>query len=240
MIARVAAQTRVELLLTLRRGESLLVTIGIPVGALAFFGTVDILPHGEERAVDFLVPGTLALAVVAMGMVSLGIATGFERQWGILKRLGATPLGREGLLAAKTLSVLAVVALQALLIGVVGYALGWRPSGNLPAAAGMLGAGVIAFSALGFALAGLLRAEATLAVANALFLAFLLLGGILVPVESLPAVLGTLAQALPAEPLATGLRAALTHGTVPGDAAAALALWTGGAVLLASRTFRWE
>ena len=96
----VSSQARMEIALTLRRGESLLVTIGIPVGILAFFSIADVLPH-DGRAVDFLMPGVLALSVISSAMTSLSIATGFERQSGVLRRLGITPLGRSGLLAAK-------------------------------------------------------------------------------------------------------------------------------------------
>ena len=115
----VLAQSRVELVLTLRRGESVLLSLGIPVLLLVFFSTVDVLPTGTDDPVDFLAPGVLALAVMSTAMVGLGIATGFERQYGVLKRLGSTPLGRPALLAAKTLAILAVEALQvAVLAGV--------------------------------------------------------------------------------------------------------------------------
>jgi ABC-2 type transport system permease protein len=96
------AQTRLELTVTLRNGESLLVTVGIPVGCLLFFSTVDVLPI-EGKAVDFLAPGVLALAVLSTAFANLAISTGFDRSYGVLKRLGATPLGRQRLIAAKTL-----------------------------------------------------------------------------------------------------------------------------------------
>ena len=112
----VAAQVEVETKLTLRRGESLLVTLGIPVGILVFFGNVDLVDTGYRDPLDFLVPGVLALAVMSTAMVSLGIATGFERRYGVLKRLGTTPLGRSGLLMAKTLTVVAVEIIQAVII----------------------------------------------------------------------------------------------------------------------------
>src|SRR6266545_7688060 len=121
----VVAQTRVELLLTMRRGESLLVSFLIPVGILVFFTKVDAVNTTLSHPVDFLVPGVLALAVMSTAMVSLGIATGFERRYGVLKRLGSTPLSRPGLLTAKTLTVLAMEALQIGILVGVGAALGW-------------------------------------------------------------------------------------------------------------------
>lgn len=233
------AQARMELLLTLRRGESLLVTVGIPLGILLFFGTVDVLPV-EGPTVDFLVPGVLALSVIAEGTVSLGIATAFERQGGVLRRLGTTPLGRSGLLTAKLAVVAIVVLLQTAVVVAAGAALGWRPSGSPALAAGVLLLGVVAFTGLGFVLAGNLRAETTLAAANGLFLVLLLLGGVVVPVDGLPGPLASAAQVLPAEPLSSALRAALDGAPVPGRALWGLGAWALGASVLAVRSFRWS
>src|SRR5215467_7256941 len=116
------------MLLTVRRGESLLVTLVIPLGILVFFSKVDTVNSGYKDPVDFLVPGVLALAVMSSAMVSLGIATGYERRYGVLKRLGSTPLSRAGLLCAKTLNVLAFEVVQAVVIVATGIALGWDPS----------------------------------------------------------------------------------------------------------------
>lgn len=236
---RIAAQTRVELLLTLRRGESLLVTAGIPVGVLVFFSLVDVLPHGDGSAVDFLVPGTLALSVIASAMTSLSIATGFERHAGVLRLIGATPLGRGGLFTAKVAALTLVLALQVVAVSLVGLGLGWAPDAT-PAAAAVFVGGVAAFAGIGFAAAGRLRAETNLAVANALFLFFLLLGGVVVPISSLPPSLGTLAQLLPAQPLASGLRASLGGAAVEARDALTLGVWAGLALLGGWRWFRWD
>lgn len=237
---RVLAQTRVEILLTIRRGESLLAVVGIPVGVLIFFSGVDVLPHGTARPVDFLVPGTLGLAVVATGMVSLGIATGFERQTGMLKRLGATPLGREGLVAAKIASVAVIVLLQTAMIVGTGLVLGWRPAGGAGVAALGLALGTATFAGLGLVLAGNLRAETNLAVANGLFLVMLLLGGIVVPVSRLPEPLRAIARILPAEALTTMLRDGFADLPVAAEDLATLAVWAVLAGGAAARTFRWD
>src|SRR5436305_12324314 len=123
------AQTHTEFVLTLRRGESLLVMLGIPLLLLGFFSVVDVLPKGGFKdPVDFLAPGILALAVMSTGMVQLAIGTAFERQYGVLKRLGTTPLGRPRLLTAKTTSIVAVEAVQIVLLTALAVALGWDPS----------------------------------------------------------------------------------------------------------------
>jgi ABC-2 type transport system permease protein len=237
-----AAQTRIELLLTIRRAESLLVTVAIPVGVLVFFAKVDAANTSLDDPIDFLVPGVLALAVMSTAMVSLGIATGYERRYGVLKRLGSTPLSRPGLVAAKTANVLGIEVVQAAIIVAVGLALGWstEPARVLPAILLLL-IGTIAFAGVGMLLAGTLRAEANLALSNALFLGLLFLGGMAYPLDRLPRGLELLAQALPAAPLAESVRDVLTPGTAfPIGSVLVLTAWAIAAPLAAARWFRWE
>jgi ABC-2 type transport system permease protein len=236
----VGAQARVELLLTVRRGESLVVSLAIPVGILVFFTKVDVVQSSLQDPVQFLVPGTLALAVMSTAMVSLGIATGYERRYGVLKRLGSTPLSRSGLLAAKTISVLALEAVQAVVLLAVGAALGWQNMGSVAAAVGLLLIGTVAFAGIGLFFAGTLRAEANLAVANGLFLLLLFLGGMAYPLYRLPGFLETIARALPAAALSDTVRQALSPGPVSVGALVTLVAWAVGAPLVAARTFRWE
>jgi ABC-2 type transport system permease protein len=231
----VLAQTAMELRLTLRRGESLLLTLAIPLGLLAFFGTVDVV----DASVDFLVPGILALAVMSTAMTGLAIATGFERQYGVLKRLGASPLPRSGLLLAKTLSVLAVEALQVVLIVALGLLLGWRPGGWALVPVFVV-LGTAAFAGLGLLMAGSLRAEATLAAANGLYLVLLLVSGMVVPLSSLPGPLAAVARLLPSGALAEGLRHALAGSGGVLRPAAVLLAWAVLSLGLSTRTFRWE
>jgi ABC-2 type transport system permease protein len=236
----VIAQTRIELMMTLRRGESLLVTLVIPLGILVFFTKVDAVNVAGEP-IDFLVPGVLALAVMSTAMVSLGIATGFERRYGVLKRLGSTPLSRSGLLLAKTSNVLAVEALQSVLIIALGIALGWEPTAGILPAFGLLLIGTVAFAGIGMLMAGTLRAEANLAAANGLFLLLLFLGGMAYPLSRLPDALETIARALPAAALAECVRGVLDHPAhLPVGEFLVLLVWAVGAPLLAIRFFRWE
>src|SRR5205085_5076190 len=143
------AQTRAETVLQLRRGENMIVTLAIPLGLLVFFAKVDTIATDYKRAVDLLVSGVLSLAVMATAMVSLGLATGFERRYGVLKRLGSTPLSRGGLLAAKTLVVLVIELMQVAVIVGTGFALGWDPQHGIAAAVGLLLVGTIAFAGIG-------------------------------------------------------------------------------------------
>jgi len=239
-VRAVSAQARVELLLTLRRGESLVVSLAIPVGILVFFTKVDVVQTSLRDPVQFLVPGVLALAVMSTAMVSLGIATGYERRYGVLKRLGSTPLSRAGLLAAKTIGVLALEVVQAVVLLAVGAALGWHAVGNVGVAVGLLLVGTVAFAGLGLFFAGALRAETNLAVANALFLLLLFLGGMAYPLARLPGALETLARGLPAAALSDTVRQALSTSPISVGALVTLLAWAVGAPFLAARTFRWE
>ena len=245
--AAIAALTATELRLALRRGENLLATIVIPTVVLVLFSSVAILPTGGARPVDVLLPGSIALGIIATSLVSLGITTAYDRSYGVLKRLGGSPLSRAELIAGRLLTVLVIETVQVvLLVGVATFALGWTPG---PGASPVLTAtaillGTIAFAGLGLLIAGMLRAETVLAVANVLFLAFLVGGGLIVPIEELPAPLATIAAALPAAPLAELLRAALgSAADVSADVTGSTVLlgaWAVVASVAAAATFRWE
>jgi ABC-2 type transport system permease protein len=238
------AQLGMELRLTARRSENLFVIVVLPLILLVFFSAVPALTPNTPRPIDFLLPGILALAVISTSLVNLAIATAFERSYGVLKRLGGSPLPRAGLIAAKIGAVLVVEVLQVvLLVGVAIGLFGWRPGSDWsPAIAGAAFLlGTLAFAGLGLLMAGTLRAEGTLAAANGLFLIFLLLGGIVLPVDHLPAFLADLARVLPASALSDAYRLGL--GSATGDALPSLlvlAAWGALASLLATRFFRWE
>ena len=237
------AQTRAEVLMTLRRGESVLLALGIPVMLLVFFSLVDVLPKpaGVRHAVDFLAPGILALAVMSTAMVSLGIATAFERQYGVLKRLGTTPLGRPALLAAKTAAIVVVELVQVAVLVPVALLLGWHAHGNAAVAILAVVVATVAFAGLGLLMAGTLRAEVTLAAANGLYLLLLLLGGMVIPLSKLPSGLRLAARALPAAAISEALHGALSAGaSVPARAWVVLAVWAVAAPVAAAFTFRWE
>jgi ABC-2 type transport system permease protein len=236
-----------ELRLLLRNGENLLVALGIPVGILTFFSLVPVVDF-DRPAVDFLLPGALAVAVMGSAMVSLSIATGFERSYLVLKRLGATPLRRGELIAAKVLAVLGVQAVQVLVLLGAAFALGWPVAAPAPGAAPLrwvvvllgLAVGTAAFAGIGLTLAGSLRATANLALVNAVFLVLLLASGVVFPRDDLPGPMAQLAVVLPSTALADVLRAALDEARLAGGALGILAAWAAAACALAARLFRWE
>jgi ABC-2 type transport system permease protein len=242
LVRMVRAQAGLELRMILRNGEQLLLTVVIPVLVLTVFASVQVMDLGSrESRVDFLTPGVFALAVMSTAFTGLAIGTGFERRYGALKRLGATPLPRWALLVSKALAVLAVEVLQVVLLSGVAFALGWSPRGSVLAVVVLMVVGTAAFSALGLLMAGTLRAEATLAAANLVYLLFLVSGGIAVPFDRFPAGVRPFLEALPAGALSEGLREVLRDGAgLPWGHVGVLVAWAVLAGALAARTFRWE
>ncbi|ASU84556.1 ABC transporter [Nocardiopsis gilva YIM 90087] len=240
----VRTQAAMELRILLRNGEQLLLTMVIPVLLLVGFSLTSVLDIGAGSRVDFLAPGILALAVMSTAFTGQAIGTGFERRYGVLKRLGATPLSRFGLIAAKTLAVVAVEALQIAVICGVALALGWSPHGGVVGAlyaALLIVLATAAFSSLALLMAGTLRAEATLAAANLVYVVLLGLGGVIFSIDRFPSAVQPALEALPITALASGLRSVLTEGASPAVLPIiVLAAWAAIGAALAARFFRWE
>ncbi|MGW7462237.1 ABC transporter permease [Streptomyces sp. NPDC054797] len=237
----ILAQTALETRMLLRNGEQLLLTVIIPALLLALFSAVDIVDTGAGEPVDFLAPGVLALAVMSTAFTGQAIATGFDRRYGVLKRLGASPLPRWALMAAKTLSVLVTEVLQIALLTAIAFALGWSPHGDPLSVAALILLGTAAFSGLGLLMAGTLKAEMTLAAANLVFLLLLVGGGVIVPLDKFPDAVRSVLELLPISALSGGLREVLQHGAaLPWGDAAVLAGWAVLGLGAAGRFFRWE
>ncbi|MEQ0557801.1 ABC transporter permease [Amycolatopsis sp. NEAU-NG30] len=231
---------RVEASLTLRHGEQILLTLLIPLALLIGLSLLDILPAsslGSASKVDAITPRILALAVMSSAFTGQAIALGFDRRYGVLKRLSATALPRWLLVAGRLAAALLVVALQSVILGVVAAFLGWSPSlSGLLSAILLLVLGTLAFGALGVLLGGALRAEAVLALANIVWFVLLLAGGILLAPSSLPSGVAHVVELLPSGALAEGMRTALVDGSFAPGPLAVLAVWAVLAGAVASRT----
>ena len=240
---RVLAQTSFEARAILRNGEQLLVTIIVPVLVLVGLTKatgIDLDTGGASR-IDFLTPGILALAVMTTSFTSQAIASSFDRRNGVLRLLSTTPLGRGGLLAGKVLGVLVVELVQVAVIGLTALLLGWRPD---PAGIALAGVAVVlgtaAFTSLALLVAGTLRAEAVLAVANLLLLVLAVAGGVVIPAEQLPGPMAHIALLLPSGALGEAMRETLMHGVLPAWSVVVLVGWTTALGWGASRLFRWH
>jgi ABC-2 type transport system permease protein len=231
-----AAQAGTELRLALRNGEQVLLSLLIPVVLLLGLTFLELVPLPAPR-VDAVAPAVLALAVMSTAFTGQAISFGFDRRYGVVRRLAATALPRWLLVAGRLVAVLGVVAVQVVVLGALAAALGWRP-----AAAGvgwgllLVLLGTAAFGALGLLLGGTLRAEVTLAVANVVWFLLLLAGGIVIPTAQLPGPLAAVAAVLPSGALAEGLRATLTTGAPPAAGPVLVLLaWAVAAGLAATR-----
>jgi ABC-2 type transport system permease protein len=238
------AQTRAEVRMTVRRGETLLLTVGIPVVLLVFFSLAHVTSTPTTHRVDFIAPGILALCVLSTSLVALSISTGFERSFGVLRRLHVTPLGQRRLVGAKIAGVLVTELIQVTILATVALLLHWHPRGGFVGAilvTVLLLAGSAGCAGIGLALAGRLRAEVNLAASNGLYLVLLLVSGIVVPATSLPVVVQRIVIGLPSGAMADGLHRVLGLGLAPtGGDWLSLALWAILAPLFAARTFRFD
>jgi ABC-2 type transport system permease protein len=238
---RVRSHAVWETRLLLRNGEQLLLTLVIPIGLLLGLTLTDVVVQDSGPArIPRAVATVLTVSVISSAFTSLAIATGFERRSGALRFLGTTPLSRGELLAGKVLATAAVTAASAASVVVVAVLIGWQPAAGSAWAVPVMLLGTASFAAWGMALAGLLRAEAVLAVANGLFLALIMFGGVVIPASSLPGLLGALASWLPSGALAAAMTTALVDGSAPDpmDVLTLLA-WLAAGSAVAVRTFRW-
>ncbi|MCA0157750.1 ABC transporter permease [Tsukamurella sp. M9C] len=236
--AMLAAQTRMELTLLLRNGEQLLLTMFIPIALLVGFAVLPI--GGDATRIDSLVPAVMAVAVMSTAFTGQAIAVGFDRRYGALKRLGATPLPRWGVIGGKTLAVVIVVILQAVILGGIGLALGWRPEPvGLLLWVPILALGVFAFASLGLLLGGTLKAEVVLALANLLWFVMGAIASLVVVREHVPDAVLLLARLSPSGALTEALTRAATLGAVDWFGLAVLAAWGVVGSALAVRLFRF-
>jgi len=238
---QVVAQAAMESRLMLRNGEQLLLAVVIPI--IVLFGGVEAAKHVSLKLaaspVDVFTPGVLALAVMSTAFTSLAIATGFERRYGVIKRLGASPLPRSGLLMGKVGGLLLVEVLQIGVLCIVAAFLGWSPAPGVAGAVLAVVVGTAAFASLGLFLAGALRAEATLAAANLVYLLLLAGGAVVLPASSYGA-FGKVVEWLPSGALGIMMRRALIDDRIAWVSLLVLLGWTALGTVLTARTFKWE
>jgi len=244
-LVRVIEQGRYETMAMLRNGEQLMLNIIFPVMALIalrFTGLIDEYANsvGVSR-MDAAVPGVLALCVISTALSGQGIATGFDRRYGVLRFLATTPLGRNGLIMGKCIAVLVVVAIQFTLVAALGYGLGWRPDAiavSRSIITMLMGAG--AFTALGLLIAGTVRAEATLAIVNIAWVILAGAGGVVFPLKSFPDWYAGIVAWSPSAALGDALRGNFIQHQWLADPHWVLIVWTGVIGFVASRKFKWS
>ncbi|OBK26771.1 multidrug ABC transporter permease [Mycobacterium asiaticum] len=232
------AQFSLEAKLLLRNGEQLLLTMFIPITLLIGLTLLPLGSFGPHRAAVF-VPAIMALAVISTAFTGQAIAVAFDRRYGALKRLGATPLPVWGIITGKALAVIFTVFLQSIVLGAIGFALGWRPGLAALALGGVVIAlGTAGFASLGLLLGGTLRAEIVLALANLLWFVFAGLGALTLETGMIPTAVKWVARVTPSGALTEALSQAMSL-SVDWFGLAVLVVWGVLAALAARRWFRF-
>ncbi len=239
-------QTTVETKLWLRRRETVFFSLLLPIMFLLFFGAL----YGKEteasgiKYINYIVPAYAVFAVMSVALGTLSSNLAMERKFRILKRLGGTPLRRSSLLGAKIVAgaaLTAAVIVVLVLFGTLFY--GAHVRGNPLWAIVVLAIGILCFAAMGLALGGIVKPDSAVAVGSLVYLAFSFLGGVFIPLSQFPHGLLTVAKVLPSEHLVAALQAIWTRGEgvnhVGSDLLVVVA-WGVAAVLIGSRSFKWE
>lgn len=234
---RVSAHALWELKLLIRNGEQLLLMFVIPVVLLIALGLTNL----SSQKINTAVPTVFAVSVLATCFTSMAIGTGFERRSGALRYLGTTPLSRLDLILGKLIATAALTLMSIIVVAITGLFLHWQPSlAGIGIALVVMLISAAVWVAWALAIAGFFRAEAVLAIANGLFLVFMIFGGVVIATSHMPNVVGKVVDFLPSAAMANGLRDALETGSVPPLAIAVLIFWAAAGLWLAKRVFRWE
>ncbi|RAN74290.1 ABC transporter [Bacillus sp. SRB_336] len=238
---RVISQGRYEAAAMLRNGEQLVLMIVMPLlGLIALAVTPTLDGMGNSR-INIATPGILALCALSTAFTGQGIATGFDRRYGVLRFLSTTPLGKAGLIAGKVIAVLVALAIQVVIISTVAAFLGWRPSAaGVALGIPLLVLGAATFTALGLLIAGTVRPEATLAITNLGWILLAALGGIVLPATKFSATMAGIVDWLPSGALGTLMRAALLQGRVDVFAIVILLAWAVAGSIAAIKWFKWN
>jgi ABC-2 type transport system permease protein len=239
--------TLTELRLFLRERSGPAFGVGLPLLLLVIFGNLPFYnKHRDDLGgltlLDTYVPILVAFVLAMLALNVLPPVLAGYREKGVLRRLRTTPVGPVRVLAAQLIVMLltAVVSVAALLL-VARFAFGV----------------VLPRQFAGFLLTTLLAALALLAVgllvtaaapggraANALgavvFYPLVFLGGLFLPIPTMPATLRHLSHATPMGAAVTAMQDASNGHWPHWLALVTLLAWTAGAAALAARLFRWE
>jgi len=232
----VRAASALELKMLLRNGEQLLLAVVIPIAALIGMTTTTVVNLTGPR-IDTVTPGVLALAIMSTAFTSQAITTAFDRRYGVLKRLAAAGMGRGLLIAGKCGAALIVIVGQWVILGTIALILHWHPHGNAAWLVLIAVLGAAAFIGLALLIGGTLRAEAVLAIANVIWFALVIVGGVIIPLTKSPHWLRVIGDLTPAGALSSALRGVLQTGSAP--AMASLAVLLGWIIIGWGGTVRW-
>jgi len=229
-----------EFRLSLKNGEQFLLLVVIPVAVFLTLTQTAVIGGGKwDIAEAFSV--SITVSVLAAGFTSLAIATAFERRSGTLVTMGVTPISRVELVTGKTLSTVYLAAISALILGVVALVLGWRPTLSATLIPLILILGIASVTGFAFLLAGTVRAEAVLALANGIFVFAMIFGGI---VFQYSGIVGTVIELFPPAALSNCMSHALDSTPLDSPpllvSIGVLLAWSVAGTLASAKFFKWR
>jgi ABC-2 type transport system permease protein len=214
----------------------------LPLLFLALFGAVF---AGSQDNLDVIVPGIAGMSIMATTFSALAHNVVFLREQGVLKRIRGTPLPAGSYVAGVAANAVTNAAIQIVLVVLAGrlfFGVGW-PKDWVELAVFVV-AGVVCFASLGVAWSHVIpNFDAAPAYVNIVFLPLIFISGVFYDVDSTPAFMRDIAQALPLTHLIDGLSGAMVTGAGLADNLSALAVigvWTIAGLVLAVRGFSWE
>lgn len=239
-------QVEVELKLFWRNRISIFFTALLPILMIVVFGYLNQDAEiGNIPYVAFFLPGAIAMQVTGSAFENLSTTLTRQRDDGILKRLGGTPLRKWILLGSKLLTAGLVIFVQTVLliaIGVLFFEV--KIVGSPLVFLLVLLTGIVTFTSMGFALSGLIKsADTQSAAAHAIQWPMLFICGSFFPIDLLPELLRDVARVLPLTYFVDPLRAVLIEGQGLGESSVdlvVLLVWMICCFIVSVKTFRWE
>jgi ABC-2 type transport system permease protein len=197
------------------------------------------------RYIDFLVPGLVAIGLMAGGLWGIGFVTVDMRIRKLLKRLLATPMRKSNFLLGIMLSRLVFMIPEVIFLLVFArLAFGVIIQGSVLAVAFLVVLGAFAFAGIGLLVASRAKTvEAVSGLMNLVMLPMWILSGTFFSSDRFPDAAQPFIRALPLTQLLTAMRAVMLEGAPlvsQWPNIAALAAWGGISFLLALRLFRWQ
>jgi ABC-2 type transport system permease protein len=201
--------------------------------------------HGIRFA-DFLTPAMATFALLNACYVNMITSVVIAREQGVLKRLNGTPLPLWAYVLGRLAAAAVVgVASVTVVLGVGALFIHVHLDGDRTAAlAGVVGLGILVFSALGMAVSTLVpRSDTALPIAYGTMLPIAFISDVFFPATAAPSWLQHVAVAFPLSPITNAAErtfAATGGWPMTRSQLFVTLLWIAGSVVLTAVGFRWQ
>lgn len=244
--AAFARLTLNEARLAWRNPRALVVGMGLPVLMLVIFGE---LPHfqrhltgyGGLTGFDVKVPTLAAMVIAGHAVMGLSLSLAAYREYGILRRMSATPVPRAWVLAAPAVVQFCLVTAEvAILFAVAAAAFGLGAPKNPGALVLSLFLCAAALFAVGLSIAAVARASTLPVFTAAVYFPLLFFSGLWIPLAQMPGVLQHIATCTPVGAAVQAIQDSMRGAFPPARLLAVMAIWALVFALVSRRRFRWE